>query len=111
MDLHAPRPNALSKFEHSHVGFSVSINNKYIQGVPKKIRISVSQAVEGLESGLEIKVGSVLENSGFFLSNEYKNFSLLSKNSWENQGQTCLPPSKKWHYLKSHCNILCSVTW
>ena len=54
---------------------------KKVQGVPKKIRISVSKAVEGLESGLEIKVGSVLENSGFFLSNKYKNFSILRKNS------------------------------
>ena len=54
---------------------------KTVQGVPKKIRISVSQAVEGLESGLEIKVGSVLKNSGFFLSNEHKNFTILSKNS------------------------------
>ena len=74
-----------------------------IQGVPKKIRISGKEAVEGLRSGLETKVGSVLKNSGFFLSNEYKNSSLLSKNSCKNQGQTCLPPSKKWHYLKSHC--------
>ena len=52
-----------------------------IQGVPKKIRISVSQAVVGLESGLEIEVGSVLKNSAFFLSDEHKNFPILSKNS------------------------------
>ena len=48
-----------------------------LQGVPKKRWIGVQQAVEGIRSDLRIKVGGVLENSGYFLSNEYKNSSLL----------------------------------
>ena len=52
---------------------------EYVQGVPKKIRISVYEAGEGLRRGPGTKVGLVLQNSGFFLSNEYKNSSLLSK--------------------------------
>ena len=48
-----------------------------VQGVPKKRWISVQQAVEGIRSDLRIKVGGVLENSGYFLSNEYKNSPLL----------------------------------
>ena len=49
----------------------------HIQGVPKKRWISVQQAVEDIRSDLRIKVGCVLENSGYFLSNEYKNSPLL----------------------------------
>ena len=48
-----------------------------VQGVPKKRLISVPQAVEGIRSDLWIKVGGVLENSGYFLSNQYKNSQFL----------------------------------
>ena len=48
-----------------------------LQGVPKKRWISVQTAVEGIRSDLWIKVGGVLENSGYFLSNEYKNSTIL----------------------------------
>ena len=71
------------------VGFT-----RYIQGVPKKSVISVWQAIEGIRSGLKIKVGWVLENSGNFLSDEHKNSSFLWKNGQEKQGQTWLPPQK-----------------
>ena len=68
-------------------------------GCPKKRGISVWQAVEGIRSGLNTKVGWVLKNSGNFLSNEHKNSPLLWKNRWEKWGQICLPPLKKWHYM------------
>ena len=56
------------------------IQNLYIQGVPKKRWISVQTAVEGIRSDLWLKVGGVLENSGNFLSDEYKNSLFLSEN-------------------------------
>ena len=60
--------------------FTAFLNMKYtpfLQGVPKKKWISVQQPVEGVRSDLRIKVGGVLKNSGYFLSNEYKNSPLL----------------------------------
>ena len=54
-----------------------TIETEYLQGVPKKRLISVYQAVEGIKSDPRIKVGGVLENSGYFLSNEYKNSPIL----------------------------------
>ena len=45
-----------------------------VQGVPKKTVFSVQQAVGGIRSEVKSKVGCVLENSGYFLSDEYKNF-------------------------------------
>ena len=49
----------------------------YLQGVPKKTVISVQTVIEGIRNELGIKVGGVSENSGYFLSNEYKNSKLL----------------------------------
>ena len=57
--------------------------------------ISVQTVIEGIRNELGIKVGGVSENSGYFLSNEYKNSTISRKKSWEKRGQTWLPPSKK----------------
>ena len=54
------------------------------------------------KSGLQAKVGWVLENSGNFQSNEHKNIPTLRKNGWENGGQSCLPPSEKLHFQATH---------
>ena len=52
-----------------------------IQGVPKKTVISVQTVIEGIRNELGIKVGGVSENSGYFLSNEYKNSTISRKKS------------------------------
>ena len=48
-----------------------------ILGVPKIMRISDKQAVDGIRSEINIKVGSVLRIFRFFLSNEQKNSAFL----------------------------------
>ena len=64
----------------------------YTTGCPKKKGDPCLRAIEGTRIGLKTKLGRVLENSGNFLSNEHKNSPILWKNSWENWGQTWLPP-------------------
>ena len=66
--------------------------NLLCTGCPKKKGDPCLRAIEGTRIGLKTKVGRVLENSGNFLSNEHKNSPILWKNSWENWGQTWLPP-------------------
>ena len=58
-----------------------------LQGVPKQSVISIWQAIEGIRSGLQKKVGRVLENSGNFLSDEHKTPHFCEKKGWEKQGQ------------------------
>ena len=53
----------------------------YVQGVPKKTVISVQTVIEGIRNELGIKVGGVSENSGYFLSNEYKKSTISRKKS------------------------------
>ena len=52
-----------------------------VQGVPKKTVFSVQTVIEGIRNELGIKVGGVSENSGYFLSNEYKNSTISRKKS------------------------------
>ena len=52
-----------------------------LQGVPKKTVFSVQTVIEGIRNELGIKVGGVSENSGYFLSNEYKNSTISRKKS------------------------------
>ena len=72
---------------------------KIYTGCPKKSVISVWQVIEGIRSRLQTKVGWVLKNSGNFLSDEHKN------EGREKQGQTWLPPPKKWDHLGSPCRF------
>ena len=58
------------------------------------------------KSGLQTKVGWVLENSGNFQSNEHKNIPILGKNGWENGGQSCLPPSENYISEQHNVNFL-----
>ncbi len=46
---------------------------------------------------LETKVGWVLK--------EHKKIHILGINGWENEGQSCLPPSKKLHFRATHCRF------
>ena len=52
-----------------------------VQGVPKKTVIGVQTVIEGIRNELGVKVGGVSENSGYFLSNEYKNSTISRKKS------------------------------
>ena len=61
-----------------------------IQGVPKENPFIV--LVAGTRSELWMKVGSVLENSGYFLSNEYKNFTIPRKKAEKNEVKHGSPP-------------------
>ena len=65
-----------------------------LQGVPKQSVISIWQAIEGIRSGLQKKVGRVLENSGNFLSDEHKTPHFCEKKGREKQGQTWLSPQR-----------------
>ena len=47
-----------------------------------------------LRNGLQIKVGWVLESSGNFLSSEYKNIIIWSRNAWEKWSLRYLPLQK-----------------
>ena len=78
----------------------------YVQGVPKKTHFWLWQTIEGTRSGLEIKVGWVLQNSGNFLSDEHKNSSFLSENDWEKWVQRCLPPLRKGMLLDHTKDLL-----
>ena len=62
------------------------------EGCPQKF-ISVWQAKEGIRSGFRDKFWLVLNSSGNFLFNGYKNLRFLSKNEWEKGVQRCLPIS------------------
>ena len=53
-----------------------------------------------LAKGLKTKV---LENSGNFLSNEHKNIYFLGKMAEKIKVKVAYPPSKKLHFLASHC--------
>ena len=64
------------------------------EGCPQKF-ISVWQAKEGIRSGFRDQCWLVLNSSGNFLSNGYKNLGFLSKNEWEKGVQRCLPISYK----------------
>ena len=86
--------------------YDVIFNVIQIQGVPKKTLFYVWQAIEGTRSGLETKVGWVLQNSGNFLSDEHKNSSFLSENDWEKWVQRCLPPLRKGMLLDHTKDLL-----
>ena len=77
-----------------------------VHGVPKKTVISVQTVIEGIRNELGIKVGGVSENSGYFLSNEYKNSTISRKKSWEKRGQTWLPPLEKISIFRAPCRFL-----
>ena len=68
-----------------------------------------SRSNSATRTGLETKVGWVLQNSGNFLSDEHKNSSFLSKNDWEKWGQRCLPPGKRtWLWITPEMFFFCS---
>ena len=70
-----------------------------IQGVPKKTVISVQTVIEGIRNELGIKVGGVSENSGYFLSNEYKNSTISRKKGEKNEVKHGYPPRKNLNFL------------
>ena len=111
IDVLARRVNAyyISPFLHISQGLIISIIQEYlffIQGVPKKTHFCVWQAIKGTRSGLETKVGWVLQNSGNFLSDEHKKSSFLSENDWEKWVQRFLPPLRKGMLLDHTKDLL-----
>ena len=53
--------------------------------------------------GLQTKVGWVLENSGNFQSNEYKNIPILEKKAEKMEVKVAYPPSK--NYISEGHNV------
>ena len=78
-----------------------------LQGVPKQSVISIWQAIEGIRSGLQKKVGRVLENSGNFLSDEHKTPHFCEKKGPRKTRSNMAIPPKKWDHLGSPC-ITCA---
>ena len=69
-----------------------------------------------LRNGLQIKVGWVLESSGNFLSSEYKNIIIWSRNAWENWCIVPTPQKKgnwtpKYDHLCKYAPFSSSLNW